>query len=200
MSAEPTQDDRSERILDATESLIGERGYDRVRFIDVAEAAGVSIGSLQHRFRNREGLLRAALEHSDTRERNRWLDLTRGIDDPWERLIALIRSVLGMSRDVQVDNLWLQLLAVAQRDPTLQEIMQGQQDRWTMTFTQVVAEGMASGRMTSDLTAEEAGLALLALTDGFYLATNIGNRPPDVETITRIVELVARRVIQQHDV
>jgi AcrR family transcriptional regulator len=200
MSAEPPLDERSERILEATEILIGERGYDRVRFIDVAEAAGVSIGSLQHRFRNREGLLRAALERSDSRERNRWLDLTKGIDEPWERLMALIQNVLSMSRNVQVDHLFLQLLAVAQRDPSLQEILQSQQDRWALTFTQVIAEGMASGRMTSDLTAEEAGMALLALTDGFYLARNIGNRPPDPPTISRIAEIVAQRVIQRHDI
>lgn len=200
MSAEPAQDDRGERILDATENLIAQRGYDRVRFIDVAEASGMSIGSLQHRFRNREGLLRAALERADARERERWLDLTRGIDEPWDRLLALLRNVLSLSRNVQVDHLWLQLLAVAQRHAALREILQGQQDMWAMTFRQVISEGMASGRMTSDFTAEEAALALLALTDGFYLARNVGNKPPDLETVSRIAQAVARRVIEVHDI
>ncbi|MEU4245668.1 hypothetical protein [Actinoplanes sp. NPDC026619] len=59
---------------------------------------------------------------------------------------------------------------------------------------------MASGRMSSDLTAEETGLALLALTDGFYIARRVGNRPPELETISRIAETVARRVIQVHEI
>lgn len=197
MSAETHQDDREERILDATELLIAQRGYDRVRFIDVADESGVSIGSLQHRFRNREGLMRAALERSDTRERNRWLDLTHGIDDPWDRLNALIRNVVELSRNAHVDSLWLQLIAVAQRDESLQDILQSQQDRWARTFRDVIAEGLASGQMASELTAEEAGLALLAVIDGFYLARNIGNRPPDRDTVSRIAEIVAQSVIRR---
>lgn len=200
MAAGIASDERAELILDATEQLIAQRGFDRVRFIDVAEATGVSIGSVQHRFRNREGLLRAALERADARERNRWIDLTRGVDEPWERLLALLRNVIGMNRDAKVDPLWFQLLAVGQRDPSMHAMMQAQQDRWTETFVQVVADGMESGRLSSDLSAQEAGLALLALTDGFYLARNIGDKPPSVELVSRIAETVVRRVIQVHDV
>jgi hypothetical protein len=61
----------------------------------------------------------------------------------------------------------------------------------------VVAEDMANGQMQSDLTAREAGLALLALTNGFSLAQNIGNRPPDTHTTTRIAEVVAQCVIRR---
>ena len=200
MTAEMPSDDRDALILDATEKLIAQRGFDRVRFIDVAEATGVSIGSVQHRFRNREGLLRAALERADARERNRWIDLTQGVDEPWERLLALLRNIIGMNPDTSVDPLWFQMLAVAQRDPSMHAVMRAQQDMWTLTFTQVIADGLESGRLTSDLTAEEAGLALLALTDGFYLARNIGDKPPSVELVTRIVETVVRRVIQVHPV
>ncbi len=200
MTAEMPSDDRDALILDATEKLIAQRGFDRVRFIDVAEATGVSIGSVQHRFRNREGLLRAALERADARERNRWIDLTQGVDEPWERLLALLRNIIGMNPDTTVDPLWFQMLAVAQRDPSMHAVMRAQQDMWTLTFTQVIADGLESGRLTSDLTAEEAGLALLALTDGFYLARNIGDKPPSVELVTRIVETVVRRVIQVHPV
>jgi AcrR family transcriptional regulator len=200
MTAEMPSDDRDALILDATEKLIAQRGFDRVRFIDVAEATGFSIGSVQHRFRNREGLLRAALERADARERNRWIDLTQGVDEPWERLLALLRNIIGMNPDATVDPLWFQMLAVAQRDPSMHAVMRAQQDMWTLTYTQVIADGLESGRLTSDLTAEEAGLALMALTDGFYLARNIGDKPPSVELVTRIVETVVRRVIHVHPV
>lgn len=199
MAAETPNDERGELILDATEQLIAQRGFDRVRFIDVAEATGVSIGSVQHRFRTRDGLLKAALERADARERNRWLDLTRGVDEPFERLLALIRNVIGMNRDAKVDPLWFQMLAVAQRDPSMHAMLQAQQDRWTEAFVDVIAEGLESGRMASDLTAEEAGLAVLALIDGFYLARNVGDKPPSAELVTRITETVVRRVIQVHD-
>ncbi|CAN5626001.1 hypothetical protein BH11ACT6_BH11ACT6_47300 [soil metagenome] len=197
MPAQKRADVRVELIFEATEHAIANRGYDRVRFADVAAIAGVSIGSLQRRFGTLEALLRATMKHVDARERDRWLDLARGIDDPWDRLIALLRNVLALAHGDPEDQLWLQVLAVGQRDETLRSDLQTQQDLWTMTFTQVVAEGMANGQMTSDLTAREAGLALLALTDGFYLARHIGNTPPDIETTGRIAETVARCVLRR---
>ena len=96
---------------------------------------------MQHRFRNREGLLRAALERADARERNRWIDLTQGVDEPWERLLALLRNIIGMNPDTTVDPLWFQMLAVAQRDPSMHAVMRAQQDMWTLMFTQVIAAG-----------------------------------------------------------
>jgi AcrR family transcriptional regulator len=48
-----------ERILDAAESLIRERGYDSMTIADVVQLSGSSVGSLYARFRNKLGLLRA---------------------------------------------------------------------------------------------------------------------------------------------
>lgn len=196
MAAGMASDERGELILDATEMLIAQMGFDRVRFVDVAEATGVSIGSVQHRFRTRDALLRAALERADSRERTRWLELTGGVDDPWERLLALLRNVIDMNRDAKVDPLWFQMLAVAQRDSSMQAMLQAQQDRWSAAFTDAIADGLASGRMECDLTAEEAGLAVLALVDGFYLARSIGDNPPSSGLVTRITEAIVRRVIR----
>ncbi len=195
----PAQDERNARILDATERLIAELGYDRVRLVDVADAAGVSIGSLQHRFRNRENLLRAAVDKADERERNRWLEMTQDVQEPWDRLLALLSNVLTMDRERPSDTLLLQLIAAAQSHPDLAQVLQVQQDRWALAFRQVVADGLASGRMTSELNAEETALALLALTDGFYLARRVGDRPPDLDQVRRIAEVVARRVIDVHE-
>jgi AcrR family transcriptional regulator len=194
-----TPDDRHERILDATESLIGQLGYDRVRLIDVAEEAGVSIGSLQHRFRNREGLLRAAVDRADTRERERWIALAQGVTEPWDRLLRLIESVLTMDQDANAEGLWLELNAASRRTTGLREILQGQNDMWADAFAQAAAEGLASGRLSSPLSAEDAGLALLGLIDGFYVARHTGSVHHDAERITRIAKTVASCIFEVHD-
>lgn len=193
-------DPRNERILDATEFLIGKLGYDRVRLVDVADEAGVSVGSLQHRFRNRDGLLRAAVEWADTRERERWIGLTRDVHEPWERLLALIENILNMYQGADTEALWIELNAASRRDANLQGILQGQNQRWAMTFTDVAAAGLASGRLTSTLSAEDAGLALLGLIDGFYIARHTGSPHHDVERVTRIAKEVASCIFQVHDV
>jgi AcrR family transcriptional regulator len=51
--------DSLERILDAAESLIRERGFDAMTVAEVVQRSGSSVGSLYARFRNKRGLLRA---------------------------------------------------------------------------------------------------------------------------------------------
>ena len=46
-----------ERILDAAESLIRERGFDTMTIAEVVQRSGSSVGSLYARFNNKLGLL-----------------------------------------------------------------------------------------------------------------------------------------------
>ena len=59
----PPQQRRSqeslERILDAAESLIRERGFDSMTIAELVKLSGSSVGSLYARFRNKRGLLQA---------------------------------------------------------------------------------------------------------------------------------------------
>ena len=48
-----------ERILDAAEALIRERGFDNMTIAEVVQRSGSSVGSLYARFNNKLGLLRA---------------------------------------------------------------------------------------------------------------------------------------------
>lgn len=196
---EPAQDERYSQILDATEALISQMGYERVRLVDVSDAAGISIGALQHRFRSRENLLRATVSRANDRERDRWIDLTREVEEPWQRLLALISNILTIEPERAIDSLWIQVVAASRRHPDLARAMQTQQDRWVSAFRQVLEDGIASGRMSTELSPEEAGRALLALIDGFYLARNIGDQPPTLDTIRHIVDVVVRRVIDVHE-
>jgi AcrR family transcriptional regulator len=62
-SSAPTPD----RILDAAERCLGRLGVQRVSMADVAEAAGVSRGSVYFHFPDRDALVRAALARAAER-------------------------------------------------------------------------------------------------------------------------------------
>ena len=51
---------RRPQILDAAMRAIIEHGFDAVRYVDVAEEAGVAVGTVQHYFASRDALLGAA--------------------------------------------------------------------------------------------------------------------------------------------
>jgi AcrR family transcriptional regulator len=62
-----TQEERAAdtklRLIEATISILAERGYARASTIDIADRAGVSRGALTHHFQNKDDLVVQAVEH-----------------------------------------------------------------------------------------------------------------------------------------
>jgi AcrR family transcriptional regulator len=71
----PAQQARSratrERLLAAAERVFAEKGYDGAKLSDIAEAAGVSVGAVYFRFKDKDALFQAIAETfaQDTRAR-----------------------------------------------------------------------------------------------------------------------------------
>ena len=82
--------ERRADLLAATTRVIARRGYAGTRFQDVAEEAGVAVGTLQHHFGTRSRMLSEALVQ--------WIDdidqqvkiLKNGEGTPWTRLEGLL--------------------------------------------------------------------------------------------------------------
>jgi AcrR family transcriptional regulator len=56
-----------ERLLDALEALLNERVFEQISIQDIATAAGVAVGTVYRRFRNKEALLPALYRRLDER-------------------------------------------------------------------------------------------------------------------------------------
>ena len=89
-----------ERILDAAEGLIAEKGYEDSTVQDIVQRAGSSVGAFYTRFRDKDGLLYAIYERyleqatataDDALEPSRW----DGVAIP-----ELVRSVVGFLVDI----------------------------------------------------------------------------------------------------
>ncbi len=66
--------DRRDKILDEAIALAEAGGFENVRQRDVAQNAGVSLGTLYSRFQSKEDILAAALER-ETAQLERWMEL-----------------------------------------------------------------------------------------------------------------------------
>jgi AcrR family transcriptional regulator len=93
-----------ERILDAAESLIRERGYDNMTIAEVVQRSGSSVGSLYARFNNKLGLLRAVQLRYHARVQNDIFSAFSG-DRPRDESLeeAVARIVAVISRHVLND-------------------------------------------------------------------------------------------------
>lgn len=77
---------RTDKILDVAVELAEKGGFDNVRQRDVAKQAGVALGTLYKRFRNKESILVAALDReAELLERRMETVPTKG-DSPAERV------------------------------------------------------------------------------------------------------------------
>ncbi|MEN9715338.1 MAG: hypothetical protein RJA35_805 [Actinomycetota bacterium] len=84
--------DTVERLLSATDAVMREGGESAVRIQDISATTGVSVGSIYHHFKDRDGLIRATYAHNYARVVEADLPMVRkffenlsGVDDFIER-------------------------------------------------------------------------------------------------------------------
>ncbi|MSP24072.1 MAG: TetR/AcrR family transcriptional regulator [Myxococcales bacterium] len=109
-----------ERLLDAAEEVIEERGVEEATVAEVVRRAGSSVGSFYARFRDKEGLVRSVFERfadqalmtaTDALSPERWAGVA--IDQAIETLARFVIGVLEKKRGIVTA-----LVARAPVDPT----------------------------------------------------------------------------------
>ncbi len=126
----PGQEARRERILDAAQRLLHEREYDQIQVREVAEEAGVALGTLYRYFASKDLLyahvLLAWTDSFEGRVRTR----NRDAQDDADRLRAMLR---GAVRAYERAPNFFRLLTVLEvsSDPAVREVFERFSDRVT---------------------------------------------------------------------
>ncbi|MCC6224603.1 MAG: TetR family transcriptional regulator C-terminal domain-containing protein [Thermoleophilia bacterium] len=160
---------RRPQILDAAARVIARRGVTGLRLADVAEEAGVSVGSIQHYFGTRERLLSEAFAHELERALERWAAPADGSGDAWGRLVALVDIVLEPRTFRERWTRWLQFWAAYARDARLRRALGRAYDLWRRPFARAFQEGIDSGEFRPALPVDVLADRAVALFDGLVL-------------------------------
>jgi AcrR family transcriptional regulator len=190
------EDDRRTELLRAAAEEVARRGVDRVRLRDVAKAAGVSIGLLQHYFETRDGLVREAFELAalDSLRRH----LARAPDDPWERLCAVLDDIV-LAGDAEREAVsWVNLCASAIRHPELRPTVARVQDGWREIVQAALEDGVSAGSLAPPLEPATAATAINALIDGFELSVAAGALELGDRTAARALLVRSAAVLAGH--
>lgn len=194
------RDEIDDRILSATEHLIAELGYGHVRLIDIADHAGVSVGSLQHRFRNRKKLLEAAVVRADERSVAQLMQATSGIEHSWDRLIAQLDYIIFGELGATETSYWLELVSAASRNEELLGIMSAQQEHWLQALRENISAGLASGQLESGMEANELAVAILALIDGLVASRVLGSDYQNPKWVGKLLHEVVATLVRPSSV
>ena len=159
-----------EPMLRATVGLIARRGAASVTMRDIAEAANVSVGRLQHHFESRSQLVHKAQEWYLQSVVDDMAAIAAGSAGPWERVLDMcLHASLGGNRRQRV-LIWIDLLAQSQRDAKVQLLVSEINARWCAVMEGIIAEGAAAGVFRPRLGVRETAETLVLLVDGIDVA------------------------------
>ncbi|MCZ3389504.1 MAG: TetR family transcriptional regulator [Actinomycetia bacterium] len=192
----PPAHDRDE-LLRQARTVAVERGFEALRFADVAEATGVPVSSLQYAFGTRDALVREVLRAGVAEELTRLRAAVERELDPWTRIETFIR--LGISIDDgqrrQGWLLWMEYWRAASRDEELRVESAGVARGWRLLVRRAVEDGVTTGDFAIDGTAEEVAASLVALVDGLSLQVEVGDDRMRSARATRTAMRSARRIL-----
>jgi AcrR family transcriptional regulator len=188
------------RVLDAAEALFARLGYEPTSMADVAERAGVGVGTLYHHFPDKRSLLLELIDDWGDRELERgrasmpahWdrdADLRRLISEALVRASSELRKNGGFR---------LVLAELGERDldvrARLARIDQVGMDR----IGQFIAQYQAWGRVREEVDPRVA--ALLVIRTGQAAATEVFVRgvadPPPLHILEGLTDMICRYLLE----
>lgn len=192
MSPRPSiEQQRHDEVLDATWRLIAEVGYGRVRIADIAKRVGTSTGTIHYHFDTKEDVLNAAFRFAAADARRRSEVALATLDDPWERLVALLEAHMPRADLVKEWLIWLQLWNEASVRPELRSLNETHYGRWIDLVESIVLDGQERGTFRQ-IDAREFVMRLLAMMDGMAIQVTMGSSEFDVERVRTLLMGFAR--------
>ncbi len=163
-------DERRPQILRAATRVIAQRGFAATRLSDVADEAGLSVGTLQHYFGSREAVLAAAFRHMQAASLRRWYASVDGEPDPWRRIVSLVEgSSVHSDRFRERWALWLEFWGMCLRDPDLRRHSGDLHDAWQSPIREAIQDGIRCGSFDEDVSPRDVADRLISLMDGLAL-------------------------------
>jgi len=178
MSADDNVDRRAE-ILDAAVRIVVEKGANALRMADVAEAAGVSLGLIQHYFRHRDRLLVEAFRYESERIASTWRVVVRSDEPPLERLVEYIWLCTPAGSESAATafpgwGFWMDFWSEARREPQLRAEVGPVYASFSVPFVTALADGISTGEFTIRGQVRDVADRMIATIDGTALRTLLG--------------------------
>jgi AcrR family transcriptional regulator len=182
-----------ERILAAAEQLLVSHGVARSRLRDVAEAAGVSVGTVQHYFDTRDRLIEDLFDWSAERRLDHWLQAVPVEGDPWDRLVALLSASLPEPA-LWRSRIWIEFCAMA-RDDVLRAKLDRFYDAWRPPFRDAIEAGVTAGVFHPVLPVDQVVDLFVIVGDGASVGISLGAPGVDAEGIRALLLDTARALL-----
>jgi AcrR family transcriptional regulator len=155
-------DTTAERLWVAAAQMFREQGYASATTRELAERLGITRATLYYHISKKEDLLHGICREALERVTAAVTEALDGVEDPLERLRALMTAHL-VSMLTDVDMHATMLLELDALTGEYRREVVGLRDQYESLVSHTVFEGQRSGALRTDLTAKQLTLALLSL-------------------------------------
>lgn len=171
---------QQEYLLGVVYDLISEHGIDSVTMRQIAEASGVSTGTINYHFRNKENLIISALEEAYQLPK----DWEQYKGSPVAQLRRLALSYVFQARSERWWRFWINYLAASTRHEELQLHQKMRFERQLEFWIRLIEEGIAKGDIRPGLDVRSAACDLLITVHGL-LMLQLMKTDAEMRTFTR---------------
>ncbi|WP_331273174.1 TetR/AcrR family transcriptional regulator [Motilibacter deserti] len=169
--------DTRERLVEAMQDLLWERGYVGTSPRAVQERAGAGQGSMYHHFRGKADLAAAALERTARDLGGRTEEVLTGAGSPLERLTLNLTRERDVLRGCRVGRMTQDPEVVA--DDKLRAPVD-EAFRWVRRmYADVLAEAVAAGELPDTIDPQQVAATLVAVVQGGYVLARASGNPAD---------------------
>ncbi|MBZ0281440.1 MAG: TetR/AcrR family transcriptional regulator [Anaerolineae bacterium] len=160
---------RQRQILQAARDVFAKDGFDSARMDDVADASGLSKGTLYLYYKSKDDLI-AGLLKTTFNDLLVQLRALLEIDKPVEtRLLDYAQQMTSyMHQDASTLNIAYEFYAVAARQPNVRRLLQTYFADYRGALTKLLEQGIQRGEFSPFNTAQ-AAMTLIALLEGLTL-------------------------------
>lgn len=164
---------QQEHLLGVVYDLISEHGIHAFTMRQVAEASGVSTGTINYHFKNKENLIISALDAAYQLPSD-W-DQYKG--SPVAQLRRLMQFYVFRAASDRWWRFWVNCLATSTRDEELQRQESLRFDRQLKFWTSLIEDGVAKGEFRAGLDAASTARDLLITVHGLLVLQLMKNEP-----------------------
>ena len=169
MSTPSKRAERKAQLVQVALEMIQERGFDGLRIRDVAEAAGVSTGTIHYYFEDLDGLsgeIHALAVNRYISERQATI---AALEDARDQLSAMVRAGIAPSADDAVTVAAYQVGVTRRTKPDQVQLRSSYNDQQVVVYVGILARGVGQGHFTLAAPAPDIAQNLVALEDAYDL-------------------------------
>lgn len=159
------QEKRRQEILEAAIHCFIQQGFHQTGMREIAEHAGVSLGTLYRYFSNKEAIIFAIAEQ-ESQDLQELLEALAVNDNIVESFVEIIPYVLKESARMDYATLGVEIVAEAARNDKLAAIFRKQDKYVRQALTELIQNGIEHHFIDDSLPAEHVAEILIALHDG----------------------------------